>query len=80
MATEEFFTRPAGHEALVRALLAALPAARRACRQQPVRPVAAPKPNCHDAVDSWFATHSDAQAVRGWLALEQDSVLISTES
>lgn len=37
-----------------------------------VRPAVTPRPNCHDAVDPWVATHPESQAVRGWLAVVTD--------
>ncbi|MBN3785562.1 hypothetical protein [Burkholderia sp. Ac-20353] len=65
-------THPIGNEHLAVALIDGLAAARRARTIQHVRPVVTPRPNCHDAVDAWIATHTGAQAVRGWLALELD--------
>lgn len=75
MTTRRYTTRPAGHEALAVALLGALAAARRALPPRSLRAPATPKPNCHDAVDAWIATHSGAQAVRGWIVLELDGGL-----
>lgn len=65
-------TTPPGFESLAMALLDGLAAARGRRSVQRLRPAATPKPNCHDAVDVWVATHPGAQAVRGWRALELD--------
>ncbi|WP_143048452.1 hypothetical protein [Burkholderia sp. WP9] len=54
---------------LARALVGALPAAQMGREIPRVRPAVVPRPNCHDAVDAWVATHSETQAVQGWLAL-----------
>ncbi|HEX7906645.1 MAG TPA: hypothetical protein VF534_00950 [Paraburkholderia sp.] len=62
-------TYPGGLETLARALVEALPAARRAREILRVRAAVAPKPNCHDAVDAWVGTHPGTQAVHGWLAV-----------
>ena len=75
MTTRRYVTNPSGHEPLAVALLAALPAAKRALSPSPLRSPATPKPNCHDAVDAWVVKHSGAQVVRGWLVLELDGGL-----
>ncbi len=72
MRTRVSHTHPSGNESLATALVDGLAAVRRARPIQHVRPAATPRPNCHDAVDGWVATHTGTQAVRGWLALEQD--------
>jgi hypothetical protein len=65
-------THPAGYEVLATAITEGLATARRARPAEHVRPASQPKPNCHDAVDSWTGTHAGTQPVRGWLAIEQD--------
>jgi hypothetical protein len=71
-ASSPIYTHPSGHEALANALLSGLAAARRARPAHHVRVPAAPKPNCHDAVDAWVSTHAGTLAVRGWLAVALD--------
>ncbi|WP_448168612.1 cyclodeaminase/cyclohydrolase family protein [Burkholderia ambifaria] len=65
-------THPEGHEALAIAVLDGLAAARQARPIEHARAPAAPKPNCHDAVDVWITSHVGSQAVRGWLVDARD--------
>jgi hypothetical protein len=65
-------THPFSYESLAIAIIEGLAAARRARPAEHVRPVTQPKANCHDAVDAWTAAHTGTQAMRGWLAMEQD--------
>ncbi|TAM13429.1 MAG: hypothetical protein EPN65_22340 [Pandoraea sp.] len=69
MSSTTLSTYPVGHETLASALLNGLAAARRADSARHVRATAAPKPNCHDAVDTWVSLHPGTLAVRGWLCL-----------
>lgn len=65
-------TFPIGYESIATTIIAGLAAARSASPVKHVRPAAAPKPNCHDAVDSWTAANAGTHPVRGWLAIEQE--------
>ncbi len=76
MRTRVSHTHPIGNESLATALVDGLAAARRARPIQHVRPAAQPRPNCHDAVDAWVATHTGTHAVRGWLAIELDGASV----